>query len=215
MAVIRYIITDDHKIFRQGLRLALADDRRLELVAEAGDGKQLLELLETVQADVILLDMKMPEMDGIEATKQVRLKYPDVKIIILTMYDDEQFILRLMEGGANGFLVKNADPEEIKNAIHAAFENGYYFSDLVSGVMLKSLVQKNAAKPTFKEAVLLTEKETEVLKHICDGLTAAEIGKKIFLSPRTVEGIKSNLLEKIGARNAAGLIMYAVKNGLA
>lgn len=214
MAIIRYVIADDHKIFRQGLRLALADDHRLKLTGEAGDGRQLMQLLEKQPADVVLLDLKMPEMDGMEATKEIRAKYPDVKILILTMYDDEQFIIHLMEAGANGFLIKNSEPEEIKKAIHSAHENGYYFSDLVSNVMLKTLVRKNTAKPTFREPVVLTDKETEVLRHICDGLTAAEIGSKIFLSPRTVEGIKSNLLEKIGVRNAAGLIMYAVKNGV-
>ncbi len=110
--------------------------------------------------------------------------------------------------------MKNADPDEIKEAILAVVENGYYFSDFVSSIMLKSLLQKNTTRPKFKEAITLSDKETQILKLICEGHTTVEIGKTIFLSPRTVEGIRANLLEKIGVRNVAGLIMYAVKNGV-
>jgi DNA-binding NarL/FixJ family response regulator len=214
MAIIKYIIADDHKIFRQGLRLALSDDHKLKLIAEAGNGIELLELLDKQKADVILLDLKMPEMDGMEAIKHIRGRHGDIKIIILTMYDDEQFILHLLESGANGYLIKNADPEEIKIAIHSVVETGYYFSDLVSSIMLKSLVQKNKTQPKFKAEITLNEKERDVLKLICEGHTATEIGKAIFLSPRTIEGIRSTLLEKIGVRNTAGLVMYAAKNGI-
>lgn len=214
MAIIKYIIADDHKIFRQGLRLALSDDHKLKLLAEAANGVELMELLAKQLPDVILLDLKMPEMDGMEAIKLIREQYAGVKIIILTMYDDEHFVTHLLEAGANGYLIKNADPEEIKMAIHSVVENGYYFSDFVSSIMLKQLLQKNTTQPKFKDAITLSEKEMQVLNLICEGNTAAEIGKVIFLSPRTVEGIRGNLLEKVGVRNVAGLIMYAVKNGL-
>jgi DNA-binding NarL/FixJ family response regulator len=211
---IRYAIADDHKIFRQGLKLALGDDKQIKCIGEAEDGVALLELLKTQKADVVLVDLKMPRMDGIEVTKEIRSLYPDLKVLILTMFDDEHFILHMMEAGANGYLIKNADPEEIKTAIHAAAENGYYFSDMVSSILLKNVVQKNKATPVFKEEVKLNEKETEILKLICQEYTTAEIGKMVFLSPRTVEGIRANLLEKIGVRNTAGLVMYAVKNGI-
>lgn len=209
---IRYIIADDHTVFRQGLRLVLGDDPALELQSEAANGHELLERLRFEQPDIILLDLKMPGMDGIEVTKIVREKYPQVKILILTMHDDEQLILHMLEAGANGYLIKNADADEIKLALRACAENGYYFSDRVSTVMLKKVLGKGA-KPTFAKPVL-NDRETEVLALLCEGLTAAEIGKQIFLSPRTVEGIKANLLEKTSARNTAGLIMYAVKHGL-
>lgn len=212
--VIRYAIADDHKIFRQGLKLALGDDPKIKCVGEAEDGVQLLELLKTQKADVVLVDLKMPNMDGIEVTKEIRTLYPDLKVLILTMFDDEHFILHLMEAGANGYLIKNADPKDIKTALHAAYENGYYFSDMVSNVLLKNVVQKNKAQPIFKEAIKLSEKETEILKLICQEYTTAEIGKMVFLSPRTIEGIRAGLLEKIGVRNIAGLVMYAVKNGI-
>ena len=198
MPAIKYAIADDHKIFRQGLRFALSDESAIECIGEADNGISLLQLLEKEQPDVVLLDLKMPEM----------------KIIMLTMFDDEHFIIHLMENGANGYLIKNAEPDEIKTAIRSAYETGYYFNDLVSNTMLKSLVKKEKASPRFKPEIKLNERETEVLKLICQEHTAAEIGEKVFLSARTVEGIRANLLEKIGVRNTAGLVLYAVKNGI-
>jgi DNA-binding NarL/FixJ family response regulator len=214
MEPINYLITDDHSIFRKGLRLALSDDEHLQCLGEAGDGQELLELLKEVQPDVILLDLKMPKMDGMEATKEIRKRHPDVKILILTMHDDEQLVVHLMEAGANGYLIKNADADEIKLALHACKENGYYFSDYVSGLMLRSIMHKSKPQTKFKEGVVLNEREREVLTCLCEGMTATEIGQKVFLSARTVEGIKATLFEKIGARNVAGLIMYAVKQGI-
>lgn len=214
MPMIHYMLADDHKIFRQGMKVALQDDPRLKLIGEASNGVELMEQLKQMVPDVILLDIKMPEMDGMEAIAQIKEHYPDVKVLILSMYDDEHFILHLMEAGASGYLIKNADPEDIKTAIHAAFENGYYFNDHVSNVMLKTLVQKNIARPRFRDSVQLNDKEKEVLRLICKEHTNTEIAKLVFLSPRTVEGIRSTLLEKIGVRNTAGLVLYAVKNGI-
>lgn len=214
MPPIQYLIADDHTLFRQGLRLVLRDDPALEFLGEAADGLELMELMKREKPDVILLDIKMPRMDGIEATKAIRAKYPQVKILILTMHDDEQLILHLLEAGANGYLVKNADAEEIKLALRCCAENGYYFSDKVSAVMLKSVMHKGRLTPVVGGAATLNEREREVLHHLCEGLTAAEIGKQIFLSPRTVEGIKASLMEKTGAKNTAGLVMWAVKHGM-
>ncbi len=213
MAIIKYIIADDHKIFRQGLRYALADDHRLKLVGEAENGLMLLDIVEKQKPDVVLLDIKMPEMDGIEATKKLHLSYPGIKILMLTSFDDEHFILHLLELGANGYLLKNSEPDEIKKAIHAVYENDYYFNHLVSNTMLKTLTRKNADLK-FKNAINLNDRETEVLKLICQELTTVEIGAKIFLSPRTIEGIRTSLIEKIGVRNTAGLVVYALKNGI-
>ena len=215
MATIKYIIADDHIVFRQGIRYTLNADTALECVGEVENGVQLLELLEKVSPDVILLDMKMPEMDGMEATKRIREKNADVKIIVLTMYDDENFVLHMLDMGVNGYLVKNADPDEIIKAIHTVHENNYYFSDLVSKIMLKGLVNKNRVQQRTKENVQLNDKEKEILRLICLEHTNAEIAAKVFLSQRTVEGIRSSLLEKIGVRNMAGLVIYALKNGIA
>jgi DNA-binding NarL/FixJ family response regulator len=214
MATIKYAIADDHKIFRQGLRYALADDTKLKLAGEADSGSALLQLMEKNEVDVILLDLKMPGMDGIETTKKIQELYPLTKILMLTTYDDEHFIMHLLELGANGYLLKNTEPEEIKRAIHTVFDNDYYFNDLVSHTMLKKLRLKNSGSALFKEEIKLTEREAEVLNLICKEMTAAEIASKIYLSQRTVEGIKTNLMEKIGAKNTAGLVIYAMKNGI-
>jgi DNA-binding NarL/FixJ family response regulator len=130
------------------------------------------------------------------------------------MHDDAQFIVRLMETGANGYLVKNTDPEEVKTAIYSVMESGYYFNAHVSNAMLKTLINKNNLKTNFKNSIELSDKEKEVLQLICQEFTAAEIAEKVFLSPRTVEGIRSTLLEKIGVRNTVGLVVYALKHGI-
>lgn len=214
MSHITYAIADDHEVFRKGLQLVLRDDDRLKFLFEAENGFALMKLLEQKQPDVMLLDLKMPVMDGFAAAREIRRLYPVMKTLILTMYDEEHLIVHMLEAGANGYLLKNADPEEIRKAIATVMENDYYFNDLVSGAMLKNLVQKNIAVPQFRSSVVLTEKELKVLELICQECTSAEIGEKVFLSPRTVEGIRAGIMEKIGARNIAGLVMYAVKNGI-
>lgn len=215
MAIITYIIADDHKVFRQGLRYALNSDSALKCIGEAENGIQLLQLLGSITPDVVLLDMKMPEMDGMEATKAIKEKHPATKIIVLTMYDDENFVLHMLDMGVNGYLIKNAEPEEIIRAIYTVHENDYYFNDMVSKLMLKTIVKKKQLQQRTKDNIQLNDKEKDILRLICNEHTNAEIAEKVFLSQRTVEGIRSSLLEKIGVRNTAGLVVYAVKNGIA
>ena len=214
MSKIKIAIADDYKIYRDGLKVGLSADDNLDVIAEADNGEDLLKELETSSPDVIIMDLKMPIMDGMEATKAVRKKYPSIKVLVVTMYEDDKFIIHLMENGANGYLLKNAEPEEIRKSIYAVHENGYYFNDLVNKALLKKLVLKNNFKPSFNQNVELTERELEVLKLICQEKTAVEIGKEIFLSPRSIEGIRQRLIEKVGVRNTAGLVMFAVKNGI-
>ncbi|WP_183559334.1 response regulator transcription factor [Mucilaginibacter sp. SP1R1] len=211
---IRIAIADDSTIFRDGLKVCLNQDDNLEVVLEAGNGAELLEGLQKNIADVILMDLKMPVMDGMEATREVKKKYKDIKVIAVTMYGDDNFVIHLMENGANGYLLKNADPPEIGKAIHAVHQNGYYFNDIVSTALLKKLVIKGNVKPSFNTNIEFSERELEVLNLICNEKTTVEIGKEIFLSPRSVEGIRQRLIEKIGVRNTAGLVMFAVKNGI-
>ena len=213
MNTIKFAVADDHKIFRQGLIAALSGDPELQCIGEAENGIKALSLVAQQSPDDMLLDIKMPEMDGIAATKEIRRLHPDVKILILTTYDDEHLIMHLLEAGANGYLLKNADAVDITIAIHTVMEHNYYFNDLVSKTMLRSLMNKGNIGTNFKERIKLTDKETKVLELICQEFTAAEIADKIFLSKRTVEGIRAELLEKIGVRNTAGLVIYALKNG--
>ncbi len=210
---VSYIIADDHQIFRQGLAAALGAETTIRCIGEAEDGMQLLELLKTTQPDVVLLDIKMPNMNGMEALEKIRERYPDIRVIPLTMYDDENYILQLMKLGANGYLVKNADPEEIKQAILIAYETGHYFNNMVSRVMHKKVTQNEKTDAYFQPELILTSREKEVLLLICEERSNTEIAEKLFLSPRTVEGIRSQLIEKTGARNTAGLVIFAVRSG--
>lgn len=214
MKKIKIAIADDYKIFRDGLKVGLLNDENLEVVLEADNGEDLLAGLEKNMPDVVIMDLKMPIMDGMEATKIIKKKYNAVKVLVVTMYEDDKFIIHLMENGANGYLLKNADAEEIKKSIYAVHENGYYFNDVVNKALLKKLVLKGNLKPSFNQNVEFTERELEVLKLICAEKTAVEIGKEIFLSPRSVEGIRQRLIEKVGVRNTAGLVMFAIKNGI-
>jgi DNA-binding NarL/FixJ family response regulator len=196
MNKIKIAIADDYKIFREGLKVSLTLDNDIEILHEADNGEDLISNIEKNQPHIVLMDLKMPIMDGMEATQIIRKKYPDIKVLVVSMYDDDKFIIHLMEIGANGYLLKNAEPDEIRRAIHSVFENGYYFNDLVNKALLKKLVIRNNIKPSFKENVELSERELEVLKLICEEKTAAEIGKEIYLSPRSVEGIRQRLIEK-------------------
>lgn len=216
MAHIKVAIADDHKIFRSGVINTLIPYDNISFIFEADDGLHLLQIMETQQPDVILMDLKMPNMDGIEATIKVKEKYPDVKVIILTMYEDDNFIVHLVENGANAYLLKNAEPEEIYEAICTTFEKGFYFNENVNLALLKKVLHKNKQqfKPTLKNEIQLNDREQEVLKLICNELTTQEISEQIFLSPRTVEGIRQKLLEKINVKNSVGLVLYAFRNGL-
>ncbi|WP_121809479.1 response regulator transcription factor [Mucilaginibacter kameinonensis] len=214
MKPIKIAIADDYTIYREGLKVGLTQDENLEVILEAADGEDLISGIESNMPDVIIMDLKMPVMDGMEATKLVKKKYPDIKILVVTMYDDEKFVIHLMEIGANGYLLKNAEAEEIRKAIYSVHETGYYFNNIVSNALLKKLVIKGNIKPSFKEGVELTEREQDVLKLICAEKTANEMGKQLFLSPRSVEGIRQRLIDKVGVRNTAGLVMFAVKNGI-
>ena len=214
MSKIKIAIADDYKIYREGLKVGLSADENFDVLFESDNGEELLKALESATPDVIIMDLKMPIMDGMEAPKAGRKKYPSIKVLVVTMYDDDKFIIHLMENGANGYLLKNTEPDEIRKSIYAVHENGYYFNDVVNKALLKKLVLKNNLKPSFNQNVELTERELEVLKLICEEKTAAEIAKDIFLSPRSVEGIRQRLIEKIGVRNTAGLVMFAVKNSM-
>jgi len=214
MGIIKVAIADDHKIFRKGVVLSLRPYTNIKFVLEAENGDDLLAGIPDAQPDVVLMDLRMPGKDGIEATKAISKQYPNIYVIVLSMYEDERFVYHLMENGANGYLFKNAEPDEIRKAIHAVYENGYYFNDIVNKALLKKLVLKGNIKPSFNQNVELTERELQVLKLICEEKTASEIGKEIFLSPRSVEGIRQRLIEKVGVKNSAGLVMFAVKSGI-
>lgn len=207
-------IADDHKIFRKGVILSLRQYTNISFVFEAENGEELLKELETTQPDVVLMDLRMPGKDGIETTKEVSKRFPDVKVLILTMFEDERFVSHLMENGANGYLLKNADPAEIKKAIMEVMARGYYLNNFVNRVLLKKSANKTKAIPSLNSEIVMSDKEKEVVRLLCMEYTAAEIAQKMEISPRTVESIKDRLMERFGLKNTAGLVFFAVKNNM-
>ncbi|MBK6540216.1 MAG: response regulator transcription factor [Flavobacteriales bacterium] len=212
--MIKLALADDQVMFRRGLVMLLRDMPDAQVVFECSNGEELLTGLKGNAIDIVLLDLEMPVLNGMDTMKRLRAEHPDVKVIVLSMHGEEKFIVHLMELGANGYVLKTAEPDEIENAVRSVSTSGYHFSEMVSRVMLHGLVKKEKIKPTFSDVEPLTERELDVLRLICQELTTTEIAGKLFLSPRTVEGYRNNILQKIGARNTAGIVVYAMSKGL-
>lgn len=212
--VIKIAIADDHKIFRDGIRMALKEKQYVNIIWEAEDGKDLMEKVWLKCPDVLLMDIRMPEIDGINAIPILRKKYEQLKIIILTMYDEQEMITKMMEKGANAYLTKTSDPEEIYEAILSCMSNDFYFNDLVNKAVLAKLQNKRAVRQFYPNPVKFSEKEVKILRLIADDKTTDEISKQVFLSPRTVETIRQNMKSKVGVKTIAGLIMYGMRNRL-
>jgi len=211
---ITVIIADDHVLYRAGVKTALSAKKDVKVIAEADNGMHLLNLIKTVPADVILLDIQMPIMDGITALPEIKKLCPQTKIIMLTMMDDHSMITKLMELGANSYLSKTSDSEIIYEAIKTCYEQEYYFNSLTNKALLTNLKLRNAGPPQqlMQQEVQLNEKETTILRLMCEEKSTKEIADLVDLSPRTVEAIRDKLKVKTGAKSTAGLIMYAVKH---
>lgn len=210
---IRLAIADDHLLFRQGLTALLSDYDELKVVAAVGNGIELLQALKNQPVDVVIVDYEMPEIDGLETTRQIRQRYPNIKIISLTMHNNEELILQLLDKGINGFLLKDFDSEKVVDAIYAVLENDYYFNDHISKEMLHYVLKNNNVKPRFGISAL-SEKEIQVIRLICEEKTNKEISDIINVSPRTVEGIRAKIITKINVKNTAGIVLYAIKNNI-
>jgi DNA-binding NarL/FixJ family response regulator len=211
---IKVAIADDHKIFRKGVILSLRHYSNIKFVLEADNGDDLLNHLDEAKPDVILMDLRMPVKDGIEATKFISKHYPNIAVIVLTMHEDDRFVTHLMENGANGYLLKSTDPSEIKKAITDVVSKGYYLNNFVNRILLKRAHNKTKSIPSLNNDFPVTDKEKDVLRYICMEFTSQEIGQKMDISPRTVESIKERLMERFGVKNTAGLVFFAVKNNL-
>jgi DNA-binding NarL/FixJ family response regulator len=181
---------------------------------EAENGEELLQGLNESQPDVVLMDLRMPGKDGIEATKLISKQFPNIKVLVLSMYEDERFVFHMMENGANGYLLKNSEPQEIRRAIMDVYEKGYYLNNYVNRILLKRSHARNKTIPNLNSEITLTDKEKDVLRFICMEFTAQEIAQKMEISARTVESIKDRLMERFGSKNTAGLVFFAVKNNL-
>ena len=214
VADIKLVIADDHEIFRDGFKLMLSKFPEIMLVGEAGNGRELLELIEKENPDVILTDIKMPVMDGIEATKKIAELYPDKGIIGLSMYDDDELIIEMLEAGAKGYLIKNAGKDQIIEAIKTVYNDEPYYCKTTSH-KLTQMIAKSRFNPYKKtEKAEFSEREKEIIAGICEEMTNKEIGDKLFISVRTVEGHRLKILEKMNVKNTVGLVVYAIKNGI-
>ncbi|MEP7250771.1 MAG: response regulator transcription factor [Ginsengibacter sp.] len=214
--VINVIIADDHVLYRAGVITALSSKKDIKILAEADNGAHLLNLLKGIQPNVILLDIQMPIMDGIATLPEIKKLYPGIKIIMLTMMDDQSMITKLMELGANSYLTKTSDSEVIYEAIKTCHEQEFYFNSLTNKALLNNLRQKTPANSIKlqQEDATLSEKEIKVLRLMCEEKSTREIAEVVELSPRTIEAIRDKLKTKTGAKSTAGLIMFAVKNKL-
>jgi DNA-binding NarL/FixJ family response regulator len=208
---INIIIVDDHSLFRNGMKLLLSTAANFSVMAEASNGKEFLSLLEHMSPDVVLMDINMPEMNGVQATAKALEKNPGLKIICLSMYGEEEYYYKMIEAGVSGFLLKNSDINEVKSAVSAVYEGGKYFSQELLYNVVKNIKTTQIHQDLVEN---LSEREIEVLKQICIGLSNQEISEILHISKRTVDKHRANLLDKTNSKNTAHLVMYAIKHKL-
>lgn len=205
--MINIILVDDHSIFRESLKRLLMAEKIGNVIAEAKNGKEFLEIIENIVPDLVLMDISMPIMDGVEATRKAIEKHPDLQIITLSMFGDEKYYQKMIEAGAKGFVLKNADIEELENAISEVSSGGNWFSNELLRKVIFSM-SKNSVNE------LLSSRELEVLRFICKGYSNEQIAKELNLSFDTIKWHRSNILSKTGCKNTASLIMYSIRNKL-
>jgi DNA-binding NarL/FixJ family response regulator len=213
MEKIKVFIVDDHKIVRKGIFAMLLDSENIKIIGEAGNGEELFNKIEKTIPDVILLDISLPGMSGIEISNILKEKYPQIKILIVSMNTDEKNILSALRSGIKGFLPKDTSKEELKEAVVSINAGKEYFGTEISQIIYKNYIE-NLNPRAKQNSFELSEREKEVLKYISDGLSYKEIGQKMFISPRTVETHRNNMLSKLQLKTNIDLVKYAVKNGI-
>ncbi|MCU0462807.1 MAG: response regulator transcription factor [Bacteroidales bacterium] len=210
MEKIRIIIADDHQLFRNGLKILLNSFPEFEVAGEASNGNEFLELIKTVKTDIVLMDINMPDMNGIDATRKGLKANPEICIIALSMYGEEEYYYKMVDAGAKGFLLKDSDISEVKEAILTVMKGGSYFSQ----ELLYHVIQKIKHREQETKSANLSKREREILAKICEGLSNQEIAETLFISKRTVDKHRANLLGKTNSKNTASLILFAIKNKL-
>jgi DNA-binding NarL/FixJ family response regulator len=208
------VLVDDHSLLRMGLA-SLVESLGNTVLFEADDGKEFIEKLDEQNLpQIVLMDINMPEMDGFQTTQWLKENHPGVKVLALSMYDNEASIIRMLKCGAKGYILKDSEPAELKAAIDALVNKGYYYSDLVSGKLIHAINKIEDAGNDVNTVNNLNERETGFLKYACTELTYKEIADKMFLSPRTIDGYRDALFEKLHVKTRVGLVMFAIKNGI-
>jgi DNA-binding NarL/FixJ family response regulator len=210
MDKIRIALADDHQLFRNGLKILLGSFSEFEVVAEASNGNELLRAMVTNPSDIVLMDISMPEMDGVEATGILSRQLPGTRVIALSMYGEEEYYYRMIDAGAKGFILKDSDITDVHDAIIAVYKGGNYFSQ----ELLYHVINRIKNREQEVKSSSLSKREKEILLKICEGLSNHEIADSLFISKRTVDKHRANLLAKTGSKNTASLILYAIKNRL-
>lgn len=214
MSTIRIFVVDDHKIFRDGLKLLLSTIINVKVVAEAPNGKIFLSMIKQDKPDIVFMDINMKEMDGIEATQKALEIYPDLKIIVLTTFEDEEYFNRMTDLGVCGYLLKNSLKEDFEKAINKVLEGYHYYSEELIVKLSKKMAQIKKQRDTSAEEISFSVEEKELLKYICQGLTNKQIADILHLSSRTIEAHRARLLDKTNTKNSVALAVYAITNQL-
>jgi two-component system, NarL family, invasion response regulator UvrY len=205
-------LADDHVLLRNGLA-SLLKDLGFDVVFEADNGLDFMDKLKmNLLPDIVLMDINMPQMDGYQTTQWLKKQYPDIKVIALSMYDDDNAIIRMLRCGAKGYILKDSDPSEVKSALHSVQQKGYYHSELVTSKLIHSLNQLDEPEKSFNNLPDLNDREMEFLKFVCTELTYKEIAEQMNLSPRTIDGYRDSLFEKLNVKSRVGLAVFAIKN---
>jgi two-component system, NarL family, invasion response regulator UvrY len=208
------VLTDDHSLLRKGLA-ELVKSQEHDVLFEADNGKDFIAKLDTNNLpQIVLMDINMPEMDGFETTLWLKQNHPQVHVLALSMYDNETSIIRMLKCGAKGYILKDSEPAELKEAIHAIMNKGFYYSDLVSGKLMHAINKLDDDTDDLKNLAPLNDRETDFLKYACTEMTYKEIADKMFVSPRTIDGYRDALFEKLKLKTRVGLVMYAIKHGI-
>ncbi len=210
----RVFIVDDHIIFRQGLKVLLEEIDWVEHVGEAENGEDFLEMFKKQIADIVLMDIKMPKVNGINSTKLIKQRFPDLKIIALSMFGEGEYLEEIIQAGASGYLLKNVDKEELEKALSTVINGGNYYSQEMISVVTSSLINRKTDDKAKEIVSSFTERELEILELVCQGLNNIEIAKILDLSPRTVGGHRNNMLSKSGLKNTAALVSFAITNNI-
>lgn len=211
MKKIKIILTDDHRIFREGIKYFLENDT-MQVDGEASNGNELLDLLKTQKPDIVIMDITMPGLSGIEVSSQITALYPGIKIMILSMHTDEEFIINAVKAGAKAYLPKEISKEELLEAVKIVYEGGEYYSKLLSDKFLRSFVKKVKIEQTLQENETLTIREIEILKLAANGISNKEIADKLSISSKTVDAHKNHIMQKLKLKNTAELVLYALRN---